>query len=149
MSHWIRAAWVPSRMVLGFEAVLMASPVHADALEAGGHAAAGYLSQLIGGLTLVIVAILVFAWLLRRLSGGAMMQGRQVIDVLAVKSLGMRERLVLVQVGGDQILLAMTPAGIRHVHTLTQTVDPSLCVESATVDFAALLRRFGGKELGG
>ncbi|MFD2112950.1 flagellar biosynthetic protein FliO [Thiorhodococcus fuscus] len=126
----------------------MASSAHADALEGGGHAAAGYLSQLIGGLALVIVAILVFAWFLRRLSGGAT-QGRQVIDVLAVKPLGMRERLVLVQVGGDQILLAMTPAGIRHLHTLTQAVDPGLCAESATVDFAALLRRFGGKGLGG
>jgi len=148
MSHWVRAGSVPSRIVLGFEAVLIVSPVCADALDSGGHAAAGYLSQLIGGLALVIVAILIFAWLLRRLSGGAM-QGRQVIDVLAVKPLGMRERLVLVQVGGDQILLAMTPAGIRHVHTLTQAVDPSLCAESATLDFAALLRRFGGKELGG
>ncbi|EXJ16878.1 Flagellar biosynthesis protein FliO [Imhoffiella purpurea] len=120
----------------------------ADPQTGGAHAPATYLTQLIGSLALIVLAILVLAWLLKRFSAGGM-QGRQMIEVLAVKPLGMRERLMLVQVGEDQILLAMTPAGIRHVHTLSRPIeplDPGVRSQPVALDFASLLRRFGGKE---
>lgn len=106
-----------------------------------------------GGLVLVIFAILVLAWILRRMPG-IPGQGQQVIEILAVRVVGARERLLLVQVGEEQILLGMTPAGIRHLHTLRKNLDlspgqpgmepakrPGKWPEKG--DFAGLLQRFG------
>ncbi|MBV5308634.1 flagellar biosynthetic protein FliO [Chromatium okenii] len=101
--------------------------------------AAGYLTQLVGGLVLVILLILVMAWLLRRLPG-IMMQGSPVIEILAVRVIGNRERLLLIQIGEEQLLVGATPAGLCHLHTLQTPVAVSL-PEPQTNDFAKLLNK--------
>ncbi|MBK1694239.1 flagellar biosynthetic protein FliO [Chromatium weissei] len=101
--------------------------------------AASYLTQLVGGLILVILLILFMAWLLRRLPG-TMMQGSQIIEILAVRVIGNRERLLLIQVGEEQLLVGLTPAGLCHLHTLQiPIVVPS--IEPQTNDFAKLLNK--------
>lgn len=107
--------------------------------------ATGYLSQLVGGLVLVLLAIVVLAWFLRRVPGVAT-PGQGAIRLLAVRSIGARERLMLIQIGAEQILIAVTAAGVTHLHTLAQPIEPP-ADEPWSGDFASLLERFkrGGK----
>ncbi|WP_018866254.1 MULTISPECIES: flagellar biosynthetic protein FliO [unclassified Thioalkalivibrio] len=105
--------------------------------EGGGGGAAGYLAQLIGGLVLVIGAIVVLGWVLRRTQGG-LNRGSQVIEIVAARSVGARERLVLVQVGDEQVLVGVGPAGMRTLHTMN---EPVLAPAGETPDFSSALKR--------
>lgn len=103
--------------------------------------AAGYLNQLVGGLVLVVLAILILAWFLRKVPG--LSAGEGPIQILAVRPIGTRERLLLVQVGSDQILIAVSPAGVQHLHTLSRPIEPPAPV-SRPSEFAAWLERLRG-----
>ncbi|MGQ9659017.1 MAG: flagellar biosynthetic protein FliO [Thermochromatium sp.] len=102
--------------------------------------ATDYLSQLVGGLVLVLLAIVVLAWFLRRVPGMTT-PGLGVIRLLAVRAIGARERLMLIQVGSEQILIAVTASGVNHLHTLAQPIEPPVD-EPWGGDFAGLLDRF-------
>ena len=108
--------------------LLLALPLSALAAEPVAQAAAaaapvvssgigGQLTQLVLGLLLVVGLIFVLAWLMRRVQnigpGNA-----QVIEMIGSRALGPRDRLVLVQVGEEQILLGLTP-GIPSREELT------------------------------
>ncbi|MBK1653794.1 flagellar biosynthetic protein FliO [Allochromatium vinosum] len=130
-------AWVTGLLAPGLVWAESQTPVVAPAT--------GYLSQLVGGLVLVLLAIVVLAWFLRRVPGVAT-PGLGAIRLLAVRSIGVRERLMLVQVGSEQILIAVTATGVTHLHTLAQPIEPP-ADEPWSGDFASLLERFkrGGK----
>jgi flagellar protein FliO/FliZ len=82
---------------------------------------AGQFVRLVLALALVVALIYVCAWLLRRVQGLA--PGRHgVVRVLGSASVGQRERAVLVQVGGQQLLLGVAPGSVRTLHTFEQPV---------------------------
>lgn len=124
---------------LGILIALTATPCPA---AESARAAANYLAQLAGGLVLVILTILALAWILRRLPVMAG-QNRPLIEILAVRAVGARERMMLVQVGEEQILIGLTPTGMRHLHTLRQavTVTPASVEPGSAVEFATLFKR--------
>ncbi|MEF9674302.1 flagellar biosynthetic protein FliO [Pseudomonas sp. MWU13-2100] len=107
---------------------------------------AGQLTQLVLGLLLVLGIIFVLAWLLRRMQQvGPGAKGRQVIELIGSRALGPRDRLVLVQVGNEQILLGLTPGTITPLHVLKEPVQvPS--GEQATPEFAQRLMELLGKD---
>ncbi|WP_026304831.1 MULTISPECIES: flagellar biosynthetic protein FliO [unclassified Thioalkalivibrio] len=105
--------------------------------EGGSGGAAAYLTQLIGGLVLVIGAIVVLGWILRRTQGG-LNRGSQVIEIVAARSVGTRERLVLVQVGDEQVLVGVAPSGMRTLHTMRESVVAPV---GETPDFSSALKR--------
>jgi len=88
-----------------------------------------YLIKLTGGLIVVVVMIFLLAWLVRKFNLNQTAQN-DLIKVVAGLSLGSRDRLVLVQVGDEQVLLGITPGRIAKLHTLpvalaaTQTPSP-------------------------
>jgi len=70
------------------------------------------MAQWLGGLIVVLAAILIFAWALRRLGSlSASEAGR--FKVLAALSLGARERVVLVQAGDKQLVLGVAPGRVQ------------------------------------
>ncbi len=102
------------------------------------------LFRVFGSLGLIIVAIFVLVWLLRR--SGNLVRGRsgkmQVVDVL---SLGQRERLVLVSVGEEQILLGVAPGRVQAVHTIDAPYyHPTTSASGGS--FAELLNRASKSE---
>lgn len=129
-----------ARIALG---TLSVWPSLTSATTENAQLAAGYLAQLVGGLALVILVIIVLAWILRRMPG-VPGQGVQVIEILAVRSVGARERLLLVQIGEEQILVGLTPTGMCHLHTLRKNIEQQP-VEEWTGDFANLLSRVRSK----
>lgn len=86
--------------------------------------AAGSLTQVTLSLLLVLGAVFAAAWVMRRLRGfGTFRNGAlQVITEIAV---GTKERVVLVQVGQQQLLLGVAPGRVSTLHVLTEAVTPS------------------------
>ncbi|WP_312938344.1 flagellar biosynthetic protein FliO [Stutzerimonas nitrititolerans] len=102
------------------------------------------LSKLLLGLLLVIGLIFLLAWLLRRVHQ-LHPRGAQVIKIVSTQALGPRERLVLVQVGGEQILLGLSAGRITPLHVLEEPVHlPD--AEPATPEFAQRLMELLGKD---
>ena len=105
----------------------------------------GQLTQLVLGLLLVIGVIFFLAWLLRRVQQAGPAGKGQVIELIGSRALGPRDRLLLVQVGNDQILLGLSPGTITALHVLKEPVQvPS--AEQATPEFAQRLMELLGKD---
>lgn len=86
------------------------------ALEPRLASSAGW-SQWFFALLLVFGAMAAFFWLLRRIGGPAGLGSRHV-RVVAGISLGVRERLVVVQTGGKQLVLGVSPGNIQSLCVL-------------------------------
>jgi flagellar protein FliO/FliZ len=82
---------------------------------------ASQLANLLGGLGLILVLIYGLSWFMKRFKHGGFMQN-STIKMLASMSLGARERLMLVDVGGKQILLGITASSINSLHVFDSPV---------------------------
>lgn len=78
--------------------------------------------QTLMGLGVVLLLILVVAWLARR-SGSLAAAAGGPLKILAGRSLGPRERLVLVQVGEEQLLIGVAPGRVQTLHVLREPVS--------------------------
>ncbi|WP_339547410.1 flagellar biosynthetic protein FliO [Pseudomonas sp. RA_35y_Pfl2_P32] len=124
---------------------MAAEPMAAVAAPAVGSGVAGQLTQLVLGLLLVLGLIFFLAWLLRRVQQAGPAGRGQVIELIGSRALGPRDRLVLVQVGNEQILLGLTPGTISALHVLKEPVQvPGN--EQATPEFAQRLMELLGKD---
>jgi flagellar protein FliO/FliZ len=117
-----------------------AAPTSAPA----GTGMAAQLGQLAFGLLLVVALIFVLAWLLRRVQQLGP-RGGQVIQLVATQALGPRDRLVLVQVGGEQILLGLSAGRIAPLHVLKEPVQLAE-TQAASPEFAKRLMDLLGKD---
>lgn len=79
------------------------------------------LANLIGGLALILMLIYGLSWFVKRFAQGGFMQNSS-IKMVASMPLGTRERLMLVEVGGKQILLGVTAAQINSLHVFDEQV---------------------------
>jgi flagellar protein FliO/FliZ len=113
--------------------ILLAMPLSALAAEPAAQAApqvnaamssgmGGQLLQLLFGLLLVVGLIFALAWLMRRVQRGVP-GNAQVIELVGSRAIGPRDRLVLVQIGNEQILLGVTPGRITPLHVLNEPVQ--------------------------
>ncbi|MFS2199525.1 flagellar biosynthetic protein FliO [Pseudomonas sp. Pseusp3] len=128
--------------VLAAEPVATATTAAAPAVNSG---VGGQLTQLVFGLLLVLGLIFLLAWLLRRVQQAGPAGKGQVIDIVGSRALGPRDRLMLVQVGNEQILLGLSPGSITALHVLKEPVQvPSS--EKPTPEFAQRLLEMLGKD---
>ena len=72
---------------------------------------------------LIVVAILIVGWLYRRAQGMHSRSG-EVIQILATQALGPKERVLLVEIAGNQLVLGMTASQIQTLHVLEQPFVP-------------------------
>jgi len=79
--------------------------------------------QMVAGLALVVVLIFALAWAVRRF-GAVGMQAGGALRVIGGLSMGARERVVLIQVGEQQILLGVAPGRVQALHVLETPVRP-------------------------
>ncbi|EWC42074.1 flagellar biosynthetic protein FliO [Pseudomonas stutzeri] len=102
------------------------------------------LSKLMLGLLLVIGLIFLLAWVLRRVQQ-MNPRGTQLIRIVSSQALGPRERLVLVQVGSEQILIGLSGGRITPLHVMQEPVHlPD--GEPANPEFAQRLMELLGKD---
>lgn len=72
-------------------------------------------------LVAVLLAILLLGWLYKR--SAAYGGGRKgVINILAAQSLGPKERILVVDVAGQQLVLGMTATSVQTLHVLSEPV---------------------------
>lgn len=130
-------------LVLPFAAIA-AEPVAPAAEPLASAGMGGQVVQLVLGLLLVIGLIFLLAWVMRRVQQ-IVPRGGQVIKIVATQALGPRDRLVLVQVGGEQVLLGLTPGTITSLHVMKEPVHlPD--AEPASTEFAQRLMELLGKD---
>ena len=84
---------------------------------------ASYIGQVILGLILVLAMIFAIAWLLRRFGQGTLV-GSQQMKIVSSLPLGPRERLIIVDVNGEQILIGVAPGRISQLHHFSEPVIP-------------------------
>jgi len=105
---------------------------------------ASFMLQFIVGLGIVIACIVGLAWMLKR-AGGLQSSARGALRVIDGVALSTRERLVLVQVGKQQVLLGVAPGRVNRVHVLDEPVEASVPKTVSTENFATRLREAIGR----
>lgn len=90
--------------------------------------------QVFLGLVVVVATVVLVLWVIRRL-GRYSSSANNHIKILGGVNLGARERLLVVQVGEQQLVLGIAPGSIRTLHVL----EHPLVVEVGPDKFALLL----------
>ena len=134
---------LPSSVLAAESVTTAATAAAAPAVSSG---VAGQLTQLVFGLLLVLGLIFFLAWLLRRVQQAGPAGKGQVIELIGSRALGPRDRLMLVQVGNEQILLGLSPGTITALHVLKEPVQVPSGTEKATPEFAQRLMELLGKD---
>jgi len=134
---------------LGAACWVLSSNVYAQ-VEAGAKAAtpmpnqSAYMMQVLLGLLFVLGLVFALAWLLKRVGQGSLVGGQQ-MKVVAAMPMGTRERIALVDVGGQHILLGITSTNINTLHVFPEPVDLSPNSSNAGSDFSAKLKEILSK----
>ena len=96
-------------------------------------------------LLLVLGLILGLAWLLKRMPGAGLgIRPSEQLRVVSMLSVGAKERVMVIEVGKEQLLIGVTAGGITALHTLPEplVVAPA----PALPNFAELLAKRLRKE---
>ena len=110
---------------------LAASPTVVSTAEKGS--AISTMTNMLGGLIVVLAIIFVLAYIVKRLNLAP--SSHSVLKTLAVMPLGQKEKVVLLEVGGQQYLLGVTAQQIQVIDKL----DTPISIE--TESFAERLRQ--------
>jgi flagellar protein FliO/FliZ len=94
------------------------------------------------GLALVLALIFGAAWLVRRI-GLLGRGGSGLLRVVASQAVGQRERVVVLEVGEQWLVLGVAPGRVNALQTLPRGTTPEIAAALPT--FAALLARATGK----
>jgi flagellar protein FliO/FliZ len=119
-----------------------------QATPAIGHASAadaGSIGGALFSLVLVVGLILALGWLAKRMPGLQRGAGNAGLKVVASVALGPRERAVVVDVGGTQLLLGVGQGGVRTLHTLDAPL-PAADASATPSPFAQILAQHFGKK---
>jgi len=81
-----------------------------------------YLFQLILGLIIVLICIVALAWFAKRMNRLQSSTG-SMLKIIGGLSMGSRERVVLLQVGSEQLLIGVSPGRISKLHVLETPLE--------------------------
>jgi flagellar protein FliO/FliZ len=127
----------------GAPAHVFAAPGAVSGVPATGVAGIGQVTL---ALCIVLGAIFLCAWLMRRMRN--LGTGRtDAVNVIAEVRLGPKERAVLLQVGTTQLLVGVAPGQISALHVLAEPLAPRPAAGQPLdgPSFKSLLRRSLGK----
>ena len=100
----------------------------------------GELATLGLGLTFVLLVILGSAWAIKRM-GVVPSANKGVIRILSVTPVGSRERIALVEVGGQQLLLGVTANQVTLLHSFAEPISTEQS-NQINSEFAQKLHQF-------
>ncbi len=98
----------------GAEALVAASPVSTSNM----------IIQVLIALAIVTAAIFALAWVVKRLGNTHLLQQRN-LKVLSTMPLGTREKVILIEVENQKILLGVTPSNISSLHVFSASEESS------------------------
>ena len=126
-------------------AVAGSVPGHVPSAPVGQHAAAapGMFGAVLA-LLMVLALIVGLGWLLKRLPGSGFRQAEG-LKLVASLNVGAKERVVVVEVNGRQLLLGVTAGGIATLHELPEPLPAAPPATLANLkhlpNFAQLLQQ--------
>lgn len=100
--------------------------------------AGGRVVEIFLGLFAVLLLIGVIAWVVRRMPGLTRSADGS-MRVIAGIPVGQRERILLVEVGDEQLVVGVAPGRVELLHHLQEPVSSSTPQEGAGSDFARRL----------
>ena len=123
-------------MLAAATGALAVSPAFAEtpAIATGG--SAGVMTLLLN-LVLVLGIIGVCAFLYSRGQNRFSVTNSE-LSIIASRQVGNRERLIVLQVGDEQVLIGITANSVNHLHTLSTPIEKN---DAASVPFAERLRQ--------
>ena len=133
--------------------VFLSSPVFADAntlsrttsINDAEPFALGNIMQMLAGLAFEVVLILLLGWFYRRF-GTPSANNNGDFRIVAGISMGQRERVVMLQVGGRQILLGVGPGHVEKIHVFDEPVIDTVApkaVDSFAERLATVIKQRG------
>ncbi len=84
-------------------------------------------------LVLVVAVIFILAWMMRRLGAGTL-RSNAFLKIVGSVSMGARERVVLVQIGEQQLVLGVAPGRVQTLHVLEKPIT-AIDAEGAMSDW--------------
>lgn len=100
---------------------LSKKPLAKSVAPAPAMSTSAFMVEVIVGLMVVLLCIFALAWIVKRTGQGGFLANRQ-MKIVASLPLGTRERAVVLEVGGQQILLGITPQNINTLHVFDEAV---------------------------
>ena len=106
----------------------------------------GSLLQMMAGLAVVLGAIAASAWFARRMGAGAGAGGNaRLLKIVSALPVGAKERVVIVEVGTQWMVLGVAPGRVSALATLPKGELPEapsgVAASPMGIDFAALLKK--------
>lgn len=98
-----------------------------DAANIPAASSAGSILNVIFGLIVVLLVIYALAFGMKRF-GAIPGKSNNIIRVISGLSVSQREKIVLVQVGEEQLLLGVSPGSVNLLHTLDKPVDENTVI---------------------
>lgn len=90
--------------------------------------------QVFLGLIVVVVAIVAMAWMIKRL-GHIQTRTHGALKIIGGIPLSQRERIVLIQVGKEQLLVGVAPGNINTLHVLNEPIDVDTAAQTPQGSF--------------
>ena len=81
-----------------------------------------YLLKVTFGLAVVVVLIFMIAWAFKRF-GQLPLGGGEQFKVVASLVVGQRERLMVVEIGGEQVLIGVAPGQLVKLHDIKNPIE--------------------------
>lgn len=91
----------------------------------------GSILQVIFSLLLVLAAVVLVAWILKRINLPQNAAGN-LIKVQAAVAVGQRERIVLVEINDTWLVVGVAPGQVRTLHSMPKAELPATQVSMAT-----------------
>jgi len=124
--------------------LLSAAPVlqaQETAVPALGNApellSAGYLMQVVGSLAIVFGAVVLMAVIVKRVNRSPS-TGKASLSVMGSTNVGTREKVVLINAAGQQILVGVAPGNVRTLHVFDESLAADTADEAKPADFSAV-----------
>lgn len=127
-------------LTVSLPAIAGTAEVTPTRLTGDGFSGGAAVARSVLGLVVIVAALLTLAWFARRFGGLGQARGRG-IQVLAALPVGNRERVLLVRVGEEQILIGVAPGRVQALHVLDRPLEDLRAIDDA----ASLDQSFAGR----
>lgn len=112
----------PSFLILLFVSLPLSGNQAAGQIPVVDPVSSAYLLKLSLGLGFILLLIFGLAWLMKKMQLTQHSQNG-LIRIISAISVGPRDRIALIQVGEEQILVGLTPGRIEKLHTLISPLE--------------------------
>jgi len=125
-------------LLLSAAPVLQAQETEVPALgNAPELLSAGYLMQVVGSLAIVFGAVVLMAVIVKRVNRSPS-TGKASLSVMGSTNVGTREKVVLINAAGQQILVGVAPGNVRTLHVFDESLATEIADEAKPADFSAV-----------